>query len=182
MIDFGESRPASGMEHHISHHLEMKIVWDNLSPVLHGAKVGVATLTVAGYYDQIRQLSPQDAQIRLDAAPMPDPNADIEQIKKIYPSIADRLVAAQAPFLQMSEQDYRQQKQKIVEVWPQIQEIAAHVPPPQELENWLGQVSAATTMPQLGLSQAETERAINNSHFLRNRFTVAKLSRMLGML
>ncbi len=182
MVDFGESRPASGMEHHISHHLEMKIVWDNLPAVLHGAKVGVATRIAAGYYEQIKQLTPHAVEERLAATPRPNREADIEQIKAVYAPIAQRVIAAQAPFLNMAQPDYEALKQKVIDQWPRIQEIAATVPTAQEVTNWLREVGAATERPALGLSREETARAVANSHHLRNRFTVAKLSRMLGIL
>ncbi|MBN1221055.1 MAG: sn-glycerol-1-phosphate dehydrogenase [Anaerolineae bacterium] len=182
MLEFGGSSPASGMEHHISHHLEMKIVWDHLPAVLHGAKVGVTTLIAAGYYEQIRQLTQAQAKERLAATPQPDRAAEIQQIQTVYAPIANRVIAAQTPFLDMSGQDYDALKQKIIDQWPRIQEIAASVPSSPEMTRWLGQVGAATDMPTLGLSHEETTRAVKNSHYLRNRFTVAKLSRMLGIL
>ncbi|MBN1992138.1 MAG: sn-glycerol-1-phosphate dehydrogenase [Anaerolineae bacterium] len=182
MLDFGGSSPASGMEHHISHHLEMKIVWDKLPAVLHGAKVGVATLIAASYFERIRQLSQAQAKEKLAAVRLPSRDEEIARIKAVYAPIAERVVAAQAPFLNMSAQDYELLKQKIVDRWPQIQEIAATVPPAPQMTTWLHQVGAATDMPALGLSNEETEKAVKNSHYLRNRFTVAKLSRMLGLL
>jgi glycerol-1-phosphate dehydrogenase [NAD(P)+] len=182
MVEFGESRPASGMEHHISHHLEMKIVWENQPAVLHGAKVGVATLIAADYYQQIKQMTPQQAKEKLAAATLPNREEEIKQIKAIYAPIAEQITAAQAPFLNMSEPDYELLKQKIIDQWPQIQELAFTVPSPLELTRWLHEVGAATEMQTLGLSRTETNRAVKNSHYLRNRFTVAKLSRMLGIL
>ena len=182
ILDFGESRPASGMEHHISHHLEMKIVWENLPMVLHGAKVGVATLTAADYYEKIKRITPQQAQEKLNAVSLPNREQEIERIAAAYPPIANKLVAAQQPFLNLTEQDYAQLQQKIVDNWPKIQQIAATVPDSQTLAGMLQKVGAATVMPALGLSNEEFNRAIQKSHYLRNRFTVAKLSRMLGML
>ena len=182
MLEFGDSRPASGMEHHISHHFEMKIAWENLPAVLHGAKVGVATIIVANFYEQVRQLSQQQVRERLEAATLPKRAKEIQRIQAVYAPIAIRIIAVQAPFLDMSEQDYEALKQKIIDRWPQIQKIAAAVPTAQEMTDWLGQVRAATEMPALGLSNEETTRAVENSHYLRNRFTVAKLSRMLGIL
>ena len=182
MLEFGGSSPASGMEHHISHHLEMKIVWDNLPAVLHGAKVGVTTLISAGYYEQIRQLTQQQAQERLAAISLPNREEEIKQINVVYAPIAEQIIKAQAPFLNMPPPDYEALKQKIIAQWPQIQEIAATVPRVPEMTNWLHQVGAATEMPALGLSNQETTLAVKNSHYLRNRFTVAKLSRMLGIL
>jgi glycerol-1-phosphate dehydrogenase [NAD(P)+] len=182
MLEFGGSSPASGMEHHISHHLEMKIVWENQPAVLHGAKVGVATLIAANYYERIRQLTQEEVKEHLAATPLPNRAVEMQQINSIYAPIAERVIAAQAPFLDMSTQDYEALKQKIIHEWPQIQEIAATVPTSQQMIKWLREVGAATEMPVLGLSNEETERAVKNSHYLRNRFTVAKLSRMLGIL
>ena len=181
MLDFGESRPASGMEHHISHHLEMKIVWENLPMVLHGAKVGVATVTAANYYEKVKQLTSQQAQEKLNAVPLPNREQEIERIVAAYPPIADKLVAAQQPFLTFTEQDYAQLQQKIVDNWPKIQQIAATVPTSKTLAEMLKKVGAATDMPTLGLSNKEFNRAVQNSHYLRNRFTIAKLGRMLGI-
>jgi glycerol-1-phosphate dehydrogenase [NAD(P)+] len=182
MVEFGSSRPASGMEHHVSHHLEMKIVWENQPAVLHGAKVGVATIIAANYYEQVRQLTQQQVKDRLATATLPNREAEIERIKTVYAPIVERAIAAQTPFLDMSEQEYELFKQKIIDHWSHIQEIAATVPTAQEMTSWLRQVGAATDMPALGLSNEETTQAVENSHYLRNRFTVAKLSRMLGIL
>ena len=59
MLDFGTSRPASGAEHHYSHDREMKLLQEGRPAILHGAKVGVATILVAGIYDQIRRHEPR---------------------------------------------------------------------------------------------------------------------------
>jgi hypothetical protein len=42
MLDFGQTRPASGSEHHISHFWEMKLLLERRPAILHGAKVEVA--------------------------------------------------------------------------------------------------------------------------------------------
>jgi glycerol-1-phosphate dehydrogenase [NAD(P)+] len=182
MLEYGGSSPASGAEHHISHHLEMKIVWDKLPPVFHGAKVGVATLMVAGYYQQIRQLNQAQAAEKLAAGPLPPRNEEIERIKAVYAPITPQLSKTQAPFLTMTAQDYEALKQKIIKNWPKIQSIAHTVPNSAQLTTWLYEVGAATDMETLGFAQAEVDRAVKNCHYLRNRFTVLKLSRMLGIL
>ena len=47
MLDFGETRPASGYEHHVSHFWEMKLLREGRHSVFHGAKVGVGVLASA---------------------------------------------------------------------------------------------------------------------------------------
>ncbi len=182
MLEFGGSNPASGAEHHISHHLEMKIVWDKLPAVLHGAKVGAAVLIIAGYYEQIRQLSRTEAEQRLAASALPHRSREIEQIKTVYGPITRQLIQAQASFLDMTAPAYESLKQKIIDNWSEIQTIAHTVPAPQQLTNWLREVGAATDLYTLGFSQAEIQSAVQNCHYLRDRFTVLKLSRMLEIL
>ena len=54
----GNSRPASGAEHHISHLIEMQPKFiDVPSEALHGEKVGVGTLIVMGLYQQLIKLT-----------------------------------------------------------------------------------------------------------------------------
>ncbi|MBK8047562.1 MAG: iron-containing alcohol dehydrogenase [Anaerolineales bacterium] len=72
MLDFGTSRPASGAEHHLSHYWEMKLLTEGRPAILHGAKVGVATVLVAGIYEQIRNLTREQVADLLEAASPPD--------------------------------------------------------------------------------------------------------------
>lgn len=50
ILRFGQSHPASGAEHHISHYWEMHFLRTGRRQVLHGAKVGVACAEVADLY------------------------------------------------------------------------------------------------------------------------------------
>jgi glycerol-1-phosphate dehydrogenase [NAD(P)+] len=52
MLRFGQSHPASGAEHHISHYWEMAFLRAGRRQVLHGAKVGVACAEVADLYQR----------------------------------------------------------------------------------------------------------------------------------
>ena len=54
----GNSRPASGAEHHISHFLEMKFLSEGRKAELHGIKVGMATLAVIKLYEYLLAETP----------------------------------------------------------------------------------------------------------------------------
>ncbi|MDR2568852.1 MAG: iron-containing alcohol dehydrogenase [Oscillospiraceae bacterium] len=41
---YGDSRPASGTEHHLAHFWEMRMIAEGTRPALHGIKVGLATV------------------------------------------------------------------------------------------------------------------------------------------
>ena len=51
----GNSRPASGSEHHISHYLEMYFIKNKLHVPLHGVKVGLGTLVTSYLYSALER-------------------------------------------------------------------------------------------------------------------------------
>ncbi|MDR2513706.1 MAG: sn-glycerol-1-phosphate dehydrogenase [Christensenellaceae bacterium] len=63
----GNSRPASGAEHHIAHFLEMRQLLRGEKPSLHGDKVGVATLFMIEFYQKLfqkrREAKPVDLRL-----------------------------------------------------------------------------------------------------------------------
>jgi glycerol-1-phosphate dehydrogenase [NAD(P)+] len=181
MLDFGNSRPAAGAEHYMSHYLEMKLIREGRPAALHGAKVGLCSIYAAEIYARLRALDRDTAAARMQATPQPDPQADIQRIHEVYGPIADKLVIEQAFYLNMTPAAYAHLQQHILERWDQIQSVADEVPSPQELIRLLRQAGGATTPAELGLSDEEVEQAVLNSHLFRNRFTISKLGRMLRL-
>lgn len=53
MLILGQSHPASGSEHHLSHYWEMEFIRSGRRQLLHGAKVGVASALVSELYRRI---------------------------------------------------------------------------------------------------------------------------------
>lgn len=58
MLVLGQSHPASGAEHHLSHYWEMELMRTGKRALLHGAKVGVACAEISALY---RSLAPEQA-------------------------------------------------------------------------------------------------------------------------
>jgi glycerol-1-phosphate dehydrogenase [NAD(P)+] len=181
MVDFNNSRPASGTEHHYSHFWEMKLLSEGRHAILHGAKTGVGTILAARLWEQVRKLSRDEAADLLEAATMPDRDEEIATIRRIYGDGADEVIATQRPFLDMTPQQFDALKRKILDNWDVIQQIAADVPAPDQVASWLAQAGGPTTVAQLGLSDHEQYLAEHYSHYLRDRFTVRKLTRVLGL-
>jgi glycerol-1-phosphate dehydrogenase [NAD(P)+] len=181
MAAAGSSRPAAGAEHYISHVLELKLLRENRPAILHGAKVAVACLLVAGYYEKVRKLTKQEVETRLAKSRLPDREQETKRIQAAYGPIADQVMKQQAPFLEMTEQSYDLLKFKIIEHWEGILEIASSVPAPGDLAALLRQVGGAAGGRELGLSDEEVAAALDYSHYFRNRFTVLKLGRIIGL-
>jgi glycerol-1-phosphate dehydrogenase [NAD(P)+] len=181
MLDFGTSRPASGAEHHASHYWEMKRLKEGRETQLHGAQVGYALTLVAAQYARIRAITRAELMNRLEAAVLPDRAAEIESIRVGYGDMVDDIVKEHRPFLDLNEEGFDQLKHKIVDHWDDIQAIAARVPAPEVIAAALDKAGAPSTWQALGLDADEVQPGFQYGHYLRNRFTVLKLSRVLGV-
>ncbi|MBY0164698.1 sn-glycerol-1-phosphate dehydrogenase [Cytobacillus firmus] len=53
MLLFGQSHPASGSEHHLSHYWEMEFIRLGKKQLLHGSKVGAACVEISKLYHRI---------------------------------------------------------------------------------------------------------------------------------
>jgi glycerol-1-phosphate dehydrogenase [NAD(P)+] len=181
ILDFGDSRLASGAEHHASHYWEMLLMQEGRPAALHGAKVGLALILVARQYAKIRALSRAEMRGRLAAATLPDREAELAAIRQGFGVVADEVARAHAPFLTMTQAQFDALKERIDDRWDVIQQIAARVPPPEQIASYLKRVGAPTSGAALGLTDDEVARGMRYGHYLRSRFTVMKLSRMLGI-
>lgn len=182
MLAFGGSQPAGQSEHYISHYLEMKLVREGRKPVLHGAKTGMATVIVARYYQQMCEMSHAEAAQRLAASTRPDRAQEIQRIRFAYGDLTDSVVAEQAPFLNWSEGEYDRLKARILDRWAEVQAVAAQVPAPAVLADLLQRAGGTADPAALGLGAEEMALAEEYGHYVRNRFTAMKLSRVLGLL
>lgn len=181
MLDFGESRPASGAEHHTSHYWEMKLLREGRPAILHGAKVGVATVMVAALYDQVRALSREEISDLLEAATWPARDAEVAHIRAAYDELADGVIADHKAFLDITPEQVEALKRRILENWDAIQAIAAQVPPAATVAELLRRAGGPATAAELGFDDAERDLGFDSGHYLRNRFTVRKLVKVLGV-
>lgn len=181
MLDFGNSAPASGAEHHMSHFWEMKLLREKRPAVLHGAKVGVASILTAQRYQTLKQFSREQIAEQMQWARLPARADQIRGIQRAYGPIAEEIIREHAPFLTMTESQFDLLRQRVIARWDHIQAVAAQVPTPRQLTDWLALVDAPIDGPGIGLSDSEIALALEFSHYLRNRFTINQLWFMLGM-
>ncbi|MBZ0301527.1 MAG: iron-containing alcohol dehydrogenase, partial [Anaerolineae bacterium] len=181
ILDLGNSRSASGAEHHASHFWEMKLLQEHRPAILHGAKVGFALIQVAKQYARLRALSREEMLDRLEAAALPDRDAEIARIRQGYGKLADDVAKEHGPFLNQTPEDYDRIKKNIAENWDAIQQAAALVPPPEQIRASFQRVGGPVDADELGLSEEEVRLGLEYGHYLRNRFTVMKLSRVLDL-
>lgn len=183
MLEFGDSRPASGAEHHCSHFWELQLLQRQRPAILHGAKVGYATTLIAKLYEKVRDLSREDAAALLEKSNfLARQPAEIDGIRQAYGAVADGIIGPQAPFLKMTGPEFEALKSRILEHWDDIQTIARTVPPAATVTNILERAGAPADWHALaGIEARDITNALAYGHYLRNRFTVIKLLLVLGI-
>jgi glycerol-1-phosphate dehydrogenase [NAD(P)+] len=175
MAKAGSSRPASGAEHHLAHYWEMKLMWENRPPLLHGTKVGFATLWIADLYGRLKKLSLQELKQILDKTPAPNAQISIQDIVRFYSRNSDRIITEQRHFLELEEIGWIKLKTRIYENWTEILDIAQNVTSGAKLEVPLKIINFPLMPANIGLSEEDITEGLTAAHYLRDRMTVLKL-------
>jgi glycerol-1-phosphate dehydrogenase [NAD(P)+] len=179
MLLIGNSRPASGGEHHLSHYWEMRFIEEKRKALLHGAKVGVACLLMSSLYTGLKKLDAKSAEALIQRAEEPSAEADQAAIHAAYGAIADQVIAENFPSGKALSTSQAELKHTVLERWAEIVEIAVKVPSPMQLSEWLAQAGGPITAEQLGVEQDLVEESLRNAMFVRNRYTIMRLNRWL---
>jgi glycerol-1-phosphate dehydrogenase [NAD(P)+] len=179
MLLNGNSRPASGAEHHLSHYWEMKLLRQQRPVILHGAKVGIATRYIASQYESIRGLTQTDISRLLKPLRIPDWEAEREEIVAVFGDIASQVEAEQRRYWRMDSSEFEQLKEKIYRHWDDILLLASEVPAPARIIELLNQAAAPADPGALGLTREDESEARYYAHYLRSGFTITRLGRML---
>ncbi len=175
----GSSRPASGAEHHLAHYWEMRLLWEDRPPILHGLKVGIGTLYAADLYAALRQVERSQVETWAAQASPPDPDRSIQEIRRLYDLGAERVISEQQKFLALDTPAWNRLKQRVLNSWDEIQSIASTVPPRAEMEGYLSEAHIPLEPARLGLTEKDIQLGLSASHYLRDRLTVAKLMYLL---
>ncbi len=181
MLEFGESRPASGSEHHLGHYWEMKFILEGRPAQLHGAEVSVGTILSARRYELLRKMTKADAAACLENRSLPTRESLLAEIQAAYSSVSDKIAAIQAPLLEMTQNDLDRLKARILEHWDAIQAAAQTVPSADQIISWISAVDGSTKPQDINLDQAETILSLKTAHYLRDRFTLNRLAFWLDL-
>lgn len=181
MLAFGDSRPASGSEHHVAHFWEMKFILEGRPAVLHGTKVGVATVLAAKRYELLRRMSKADAGRVLGPRILPSQAQMLSEIRAGYGPVTERIVQIQKPLFAMTPADFASLKERILANWDRIQEIAATVPNAEQIAQWIKAAGGPVDPAAIGLRPDEVHLGLVSGHYLRDRFTLNRLGYWLNL-
>ncbi len=161
----GNSRPASGAEHHLAHFWEMQYELRGLPPVFHGKKVGVAAGIVADIYRGMAEL-PEYAEYRrpFDEAAVSGAYGPLwaEAVKENVPNPLDEV-----PWGAMEKNA------------DALRAALRSVPAGEEIRALLRACGGADTCEACGISRELELAAVKFGKYVRRRLTAMKLTDLL---
>ncbi|MGO4274232.1 sn-glycerol-1-phosphate dehydrogenase, partial [Paenibacillus sp. TAF58] len=101
-----------------------------------------------------------------------------DRIRQVYGDMAEQVIAENFP-ANGKAIDAQVLKARIKEQWGEVQAIALAVPLPSQLIAWLEAVQGPVTPTQLGVEPELVEASLQDALFVRNRFTILRLQRLL---
>lgn len=164
----GNSRPASGSEHHMSHLWEMHVINDEVD-ALHGEKVGVASGIVCDIYKKILSIeSVEDYVIDYKGLPEEQLEATFQQL---YHSIKEENKVDLLAGIQ---------KERLISCFNEIKELIRVLPTGDEMRVLLKKVGGKVELEDIGLLPSVLEESIEYSPYVRARLTWMRLLKLIN--
>lgn len=180
----GTTAPASGMEHTVSHLIEMAMNKRGLDAAFHGAQVGVSTIVSALLWEKVQ------AHLRTETSPrflFPGAEAMEERVRAAFAGLDPSGAMADECWRLYSRKLERwSAHRKLVAAfdWGELTAtVASLLSRPRDLVESMGSAGAPTRFRRLDppVEPDLVRWALENCHLMRDRFTVADLAFFLGI-
>ena len=162
----GNSRPASGAEHHMSHLWEMEVINDYID-FYHGEKVGVGLVLASKiYHKAAEKMAAGDFKVK-DSMPVEE-----ELIRENFnkPGMFEIIMEENTPNL-LDEVD----PAKLVEKNDEIISVIREIPTAEELTAMIDKVQGVKSLEDLGFDESYQAKTANLSPYVRARITFMRL-------
>lgn len=162
----GNSRPASGAEHHVSHLWEMEVINPEVD-ALHGEKVGIGLILACNKYHSLLQyetIEPRYAGMEEDLIR--------EKFGPRAPGIFKE--NGRDPLLDVDPARLRA-------AFPRIRELIRALPTGEEMAAMIRRVGGPTTPEEIGLSKDIVPMTLRLSPYVRRRLTLMRLTKAMGL-
>ena len=178
----GNSRPASGSEHHLSHYWEMRFLFAGRTPVLHGRKVAAGTTVVSHMYHKLAATKVDFEAARAKAAQF-DCAAWTKQMEECYQKAAPGVIALEQKVGKNQPASCIAQINSMERNWAEIcKVIDEELPSEDAIATILKDLGAPSDPSQLGVERDLMESGIRVAKEVRNRFTILQILFDLGLL
>lgn len=178
---YGNSRPASGCEHHMSHYWEMMFEQAGKRAVPHGTQVGVGTVLILKLMEQLSK-NGVDFDAARAAAKTYDQAAWENEIREAYGPAADGVIEMEAK-AQKNETNARLARIDAMEAhWDEIAALMNDLPSSDEVMEILRSLDSPCLPKEIDVDDELLKRTFLYCKEVRARYTALQMVWDLGLL
>ena len=177
----GLSRPASGVEHYISHVLDMRGVEFHTPVELHGIQCAVGTYLAVSAYEKLKKCQP-DREHALSHARGFDYGAWRDELRRFLGKGAESMIALEEKEQKYDLSQHEKRLEVILERWPEILNIMEQeLPPIKELEALLDDMGIPKSLEELGTPEEDFPVIFAATRDIRDKYVLSRLMWDLGL-
>ncbi len=168
----GNSRPASGAEHHISHLWEMEVINGQLD-AYHGEKVSIGLMIVTATYHKIKNAIKKGLCMVKSYEGL-----ELELLKETFgpKGLYEGIIEENTPDPLETVDTTCFSK-----LLPEIAEVIDKLPSEEELNNLLTKAGCLKEVEEIKMEKSIIPKTIQLSPYVRNRLTFMRLSKLLKL-
>ncbi len=177
----GVSRPASGVEHYISHVIDMRGVQFNLKTETHGVQCAVATLIAIRLYERLKNITVSDKKGERETRAF--------NYVEWESNLRDFLGGAAEPMIELEKKEKKYDFDKaaarrkiIISKWERLKNIIdEELPKSGAMEKLLKSVGLPLSFEEAGIS-VDLKRAFAATKDIRDKYVLSSLLWDIGLL
>lgn len=178
----GVSRPASGVEHYLSHIWDMRGVEFGTKVDLHGIQCAIGTLLAIKYYEKIKATTP-DKEKALNYTKNFDFAKWSDALRDFLGKGADTMIALEEKEQKYNIEKHAQRLDIILKNWDNILKIMdEELPSAQDIEKLLDLIGAPKTMAEIGIDEELLPMTFKSSKDIRDKYVLSRLAWDLGII
>lgn len=178
----GLSRPASGIEHYLSHIWDMRGVEFGTPVEFHGIQCAVGTLIAVKLYEKIKNITP-DKEKALKYAHTFDFDMWREELRNFLGKGAENMIALEEKEQKYSIQSHADRIDIIISKWNGILSIIEQeLPTVSQLEKLFDNVGLPKTMKEIGIDDKILPMTFKSAKDIRDKYVLPRLCWDLGII
>ena len=178
---YGNSRPISGAEHHMSHYWEVLGDQQGRSFAMHGEQVAVGTVLALMVEQMLGEMS-IDFDAARQKARQYDPEAWKKEIHRAYGNAAEAIIQLEEAADKNGCAGRLERLDRIQARWPEIKALLDKAYPWEKLRNLLKDLGCPCDPRDIGITPAVLKDTFLYCKETRDRYTVYQLAWDLGVM
>ena len=177
----GLSRPASGVEHYISHVLDMRAVEFHWRAELHGLQCAAGTMIAAKLYEKLKQVTPSKEKAMAYTEAF-DYGVWSETLRDFLGKGAESMIALESKEKKYDSVLHHSRLDKLIANWDAIMEIVAQeIPSVSELESLYEKIGLPGTLTDIGEEEGLLPTVLRCTKDIRDKYVLSRMAWDLGI-